>query len=58
MQEVYYTSKYGSWLNLAEIELSAVARQCLNWHIPNPETLQRELTAWERHRNSQRCTID
>ena len=49
--EWHYTPKHGSWLNMAEIELSALARQCLDRRIPDAETLKREVVAWEKRRN-------
>jgi len=49
--EVHYTPKHGSWLNVAEIELSVLARQCLGRRIDNPEELRREVAAWEADRN-------
>ena len=49
--EFHYTPKHGSWLNMAEIELSVFARQCLNRRIPDPEYLSREAAAWELLRN-------
>jgi DDE superfamily endonuclease len=49
--EWHYTPKHGSWLNLAEIELSVLARQCLDRRIPDRETLAREVAAWEQRRN-------
>ena len=49
--EIHYTPKHGSWLNIAEIELSAVTRQCLDRRIPDIDTLNRELSFWERDRN-------
>lgn len=49
--ELHYTPKHGSWLNIAEIELSALAGQCLDRRIPNLTTMQREVDAWQRHRN-------
>jgi hypothetical protein len=51
--ELHYTPKHGSWLNMAEIELSAVTRQCLDRRIPNKDTLIREVKAWEDQRNSE-----
>jgi transposase len=51
--ELHYTPKHGSWLNMAEIELSAVTRQCLDRRIPDKETLIREVKAWEDQRNSE-----
>ena len=49
--EFHFTPKHGSWLNIAEIELSALARGCLARRIPDRPTLARELHAWERARN-------
>jgi hypothetical protein len=49
--EWHYTPKHGSWLNIAEIEISALSRQCLNRRIPDMATLDREVKAWEHRRN-------
>lgn len=49
--EWHYTPKHGSWLDMAEIELSVLQRQCLDRRIPDQETLQREVAAWEHERN-------
>jgi hypothetical protein len=49
--EWHHTPKHGSWLNIAEMELSVVARQCLDRRIPDMDTLRREVEAWERARN-------
>ena len=51
--EFHYTPKYGSWLNMTEIELSVLSRQCLDRRIPDQETLERETKAWEDERNAQ-----
>jgi hypothetical protein len=51
--EFHYTPKHGSWLDMAEIELSALNRQCLNRRIPNQEKLISEVKAWEDERNYQ-----
>ena len=56
--EFHYTPKHGSWLNMAEIELSVVARQCLHRRIATEATLKRELAAVEAARNAARATID
>jgi len=56
--EFHYTPKHGSWLNMAEIELSVVARQCLHRRIATEATLQRELAAMEAARNAAQTTID
>lgn len=49
--EIVYTPKHGSWLNIAEIELSVFSRQCLNRRIPDIETLRSEAEAWQAYRN-------
>jgi hypothetical protein len=50
--EIHYTPKHGSWLNMAEIELSILARECLDRRIPDADALRRETTAWEADRNA------
>ncbi len=50
--EWHYTPEHGSWLNMAEIELSVLARQCLNRRIPNRATLEHAVAAWEHDRNT------
>lgn len=49
--EIVYTPKHGSWLNIAEIELSVFSRQCLNRRIPDIETLRSEAEVWQTYRN-------
>jgi hypothetical protein len=49
--ELHYTPKHGSWLNMTEIEFSALSRQCLEGRIPDEITLKREVAAWEEDRN-------
>ncbi len=56
--EFHYTPKHGSWLNMAEIELSVLQRQCLARRIPDEATLKREIAAWEVQRNKEQATID
>ena len=56
--EVHYTPKHGSWLNMAEIEFSVLADQCLDRRIPDQERLRRESAAWARRRNEAKATID
>ena len=56
--EWHYTPKHGSWLNVAEIELSALARQCLDRRIPDAEVLRREVAAWELRRNAAAVKAD
>ena len=50
--EWHHTPVHGSWLDMAEIELSVLARQCLDRRIPDAATLEREVAAWERERNA------
>jgi DDE superfamily endonuclease len=54
----HYTPKPGRWLNMAEIELSILQRQCLSRRIADEQTLKREVAAWERQRNHTKETID
>lgn len=56
--EMHYTPKHGSWLNIAEIELSVMARQCTDRRIANMETLQKELDAWAKERNTKEIGIN
>lgn len=56
--EFYYTPKHGSWLNMAEIELSVLARQCLEQRIPDFETLEKHVEAWHEARNQKGTWID
>jgi transposase len=56
--EFHYTPKHGSWLNMAEIELSVLSRQCLDRRIPHQEALKQEIAAWEERRNTAKATID
>jgi hypothetical protein len=49
--EIHYTPKHGSWLNIAEVELSAMTKQCLNRRIDNLDTLTNEVDAWQSDRN-------
>jgi hypothetical protein len=51
--EFHFTPKHGSWLNMAEIELSALVRQCLNRRIPDKEVLSQEVSAWQQERNDE-----
>lgn len=56
--ELHYTPKHGSWLNMAEIELSVLSRQCLDRRIQDERTLTQELAAYEQRRNDARATIN
>jgi len=55
--EYHYTPKKGSWLNMAEIELSALSKQCLDRRIASIETLSGEINAWEHERNTAKATV-
>jgi hypothetical protein len=56
--EFHYTPKHGSWLNVAEIELSALQRQCLDRRIPDKDSMQSQITAWKGDRNEGPTKID
>jgi len=56
--EIHYTPKHGSWLNMAELELSVLARQCLAERMDSQAHLTREVAAWETRRNTVRAKID
>lgn len=56
--EIHYTPKHGSWLNMAEIELSALTRQCLDRRIPDQDLLDTEVQAWTRERNKKVIKVD
>jgi hypothetical protein len=56
--EFHYTPKHGSWLNIAEIELSVLSRQCLDRRIGEIETLANETRAWKQKRNAASKTIE
>jgi len=55
--EFHYTPKHGSWLNVAEIELSVLSRQCLDRRIPDGTTLAREIEAWQNDRNNKASKV-
>ena len=56
--EIHYTPKHGSWLNMAEIEIGVMARQCLARRIPDREVLQCEVDAWQNRRNQDTVRVD
>jgi hypothetical protein len=56
--EIHYTPEHGSWLNMAEIEQSVLASQCLSARIPSIEKMRRETTAWAKRRNEEEGTVD
>lgn len=55
--EIHYTPKHGSWLDMAEIELNVMTRQCLARRIDNIEKVRSELSAWEKERNNMKSKI-
>jgi len=56
--EWHYTPKHGSWLNMAECELSVLSRQCLDQRIPHRQALETETTTWAHNRNSAQARIN
>ena len=56
--EIHYTPKHGSWLDMAEIELSVLTQQCLSRRISDIEVLRRETNAWADRRNASQTGVD
>ena len=56
--EFHFTPKHGSWLNMAEIELSVLSRQCIRRRIPDEQTLRHQVRAWVTDRNSKFVKVD
>jgi hypothetical protein len=56
--EFFYTPVHGSWLNMAEIEVSVLVRQCLERRLPDIKTLCREVKAWQRERNRKEASVN
>jgi len=56
--ELHYTPKHGSWLNIAELELSVLGRQCLDRRLPDRATVAAEVAAWVAERNATAVTVD
>ena len=56
--EIHYTPKHGSWLNIAEIELSALNSQCLRRRIPSIDVMRNEIVAWQKNRNNRGAPIN
>lgn len=56
--EIHYTPKHGSWLDIAEIELSVLKRQCLAGRIENIEKMRTEVSAWNSDRNNRQTKVD
>ena len=56
--EIHYTPKHGSWLDMAEIEIGIMNRQCLNRRIDDAATRRREVAAWENERNRRATKVN
>ena len=56
--EIHYTPKHGSWLDIAEIELNVMTRQCLSRRIDSLDKLSKELSAWENNRNTEAAKVN
>ncbi len=56
--EIHYTPRHGSWLNMAEIELGVLTRQCLDRRIPDRSVLRREAKAWQEDRNREGVRVN
>lgn len=56
--EIHHTPKHGSWLNMAEIELSILSRQCMNDYFASRQQLAARIAPWERSRNNRQAGID
>jgi hypothetical protein len=56
--EIHYTPKHGSWLNMAEIEIGVLSRQCLSQYIESKEQMISEVGAWQQQRNYAEATVD
>jgi hypothetical protein len=56
--EIHHTPKHGSWLNIAECELSVMTRQCLDRRIPDIHSLQKETKQWQETRNANQKSVD
>ena len=56
--EIHHTPKHGSWLNMAEIEIGILSRQCLSQYIPAKQRMAREVGAWEARRNQANASVD
>ena len=56
--EIHYTPKHGSWLNIPEIEIGVMVRQCLDRRIPDRDFLRNEVKAWQNCRNREAVAVD
>jgi transposase len=55
--ELHFTPKHGSWLNMAELELSVLVRQCLKQRVPSIDAMQALITPWQQRRNDRNATV-
>ena len=56
--EIHHTPKHGSWLNMAEVEIGVLSRQCLNQRIPSMEKMKSEVQTWVTERNNEKKPVD
>jgi hypothetical protein len=56
--QFHYTPKHASWLNMAEIEIGVLTRQCLDWRIASRQLLRSEVESWQQARNAEQRTIE
>ena len=56
--EIHFTPKHGSWLNMAEIEIGVLARQCLDRRLADRHILKREIDAWQKQRNEKAVHVN
>lgn len=56
--EIHHTPEHGSWLNMAEVEQSVMARQALARRVPNRKTMERMTKAWQQERNAAEASVD
>ncbi len=56
--EWHYTPKHGSWLNMAEIELSVLARQCLQERMESQQNVEQQVLSWHKRRNAQQVKVE
>ena len=56
--EIHHTPKHGSWLNMAELEIGVMSRQCLKQRIPSLEKMKKEVQSWVTERNKDKTTVD
>jgi hypothetical protein len=56
--EIVHTPKHGSWLNVAEVELAALGKQCVGGRVPDQESLSKRTKTWESERNKAKVKVD